>query len=170
MLNIRKCNTEDAAALSAIGGQTFYDTFRPHNTEEDMQAYIQKAYSHATIEQNLNKPDITYYLCEEDAAPVGYIKLITNMPYDGLEGRCIELEKIYVQQNYFGKQAGQLLMDKAIEHATLNNFECLFLGVWKENIRAVKFYEKNGFTVFGERSFQLGERLCEDYMMCLKFK
>lgn len=170
MLNIRKCNTEDAAALSAIGGQTFYDTFRPHNTEEDMQAYIEKAYSHSVIKQNLDKPDITYYLCEEDVVPVGYIKLIANMTYVGLEGNCIELEKIYVQQNYFGKHAGQLLMDKAIEHAIQNNFHYLFLGVWKENSRAVKFYEKNGFTVFSERSFQLGERLCEDYMMCLQIK
>jgi ribosomal protein S18 acetylase RimI-like enzyme len=118
----------------------------------------------------LDKPDITYYLCEEDVVPVGYIKLIANMPYVGLEGNCIELEKIYVQQNYFGKHAGQLLMDKAIEHAIQNNFHYLFLGVWKENSRAVKFYEKNGFTVFSERSFQLGERLCEDYMMCLQIK
>ncbi len=165
MLSIRKAGINDTEILVSLGSETFYDTFRPFNSEDDMQAYISKAYHPDVIKQNLQNPEIAYYLCEDGDVPVGYIKLIANNSYSGLEGKTIELEKIYVLKQYFGKDAGQLLMDKAIEHAIQKNFHYLFLGVWKENSRAVKFYEKNGFEIFSERSFQLGKRLCEDYMM-----
>ena len=59
-------------------------------------------------------------------------------------------------------------MQQAIAHSQENGFDTLFLGVWQENERAVSFYKKVGFEVFETRQFQLGERLCDDYMMKLK--
>ena len=78
------------------------------------------------------------------------------------------MEKIYVLGSYFGSGAGKVLMQQAIAHSQENGFDTLFLGVWQENERAVSFYKKVGFEVFETRQFQLGERLCDDYMMKLK--
>jgi ribosomal protein S18 acetylase RimI-like enzyme len=58
-------------------------------------------------------------------------------------------------------------MQYAIDYSRTVHFETLFLGVWKENERAVNFYRKTGFEVFDTRLFQLGSRMCEDYMMKL---
>lgn len=165
MFSIRKAQISDACVLAEIGGRTFYDTFRPYNTEEDMQAYISKAYNTQTISLNFENPDIAYYLCLDEETVAGYIKLIANTSIGEAEEKAIELEKIYVMHEYFGSEAGQLLMNTAIEHTMQHGFNSIFLGVWKENKRAVRFYEKNGFAVFAERSFQLGSRLCEDFMM-----
>lgn len=164
---LKKAEVTDAVTLAQIGNTTFYDTFRPYNTEEDMQLYINKTYHPSVIMENLRNSSIHYYICLENQQTVGYIKLIHNNSYEHLVGRTIELEKIYVLKHYFGTEAGNLLMQQAINHCRIHHFETLFLGVWKENERAVRFYQKHGFTTFSTRFFKLGERLCEDYMMKL---
>jgi ribosomal protein S18 acetylase RimI-like enzyme len=166
--SIESANIKHAEILSKIGGDTFYETFRPYNTESDIRSYIIKAYHIDIITQNLIKSNIAYYLCYDDEQVIGYIKLIHDATYKGLSGKCIELEKIYILGSYFGSGAGKLLMQQAIQHSKENGFEFLFLGVWQENERAINFYKKVGFEVFETRQFQLGESLCDDYMMKLK--
>jgi ribosomal protein S18 acetylase RimI-like enzyme len=166
-LTVRAANPDDAAVLSQLGGKTFYDTFRPYNSEEDMQAYIAKAYNEPLLVENLRNPKIHYALAYENNMAVGYIKLLLNATHEKLSGKCIELEKIYVLDSALGGGAGKILMDYAIHFSTGHNYEILFLGVWEENKRAVRFYEKTGFTVFAHRSFKLGSRLCDDYIMKL---
>jgi ribosomal protein S18 acetylase RimI-like enzyme len=157
---------ENAEVLASLGATTFYETFRPYNTEGDIQAYIQKAYQVEDIRQKLGAPDQYYYaiLWKEDQ-PVGYLKLILQATHPVLSSKVIELEKIYVLKSQHG--VGQLLMDEAIRFAKQQQADQLFLGVWNENHRAVAFYKRNGFEVFDTRQFQLGSRLCEDYMMRL---
>ena len=166
--SIERASVQHAEILSEIGGDTFYETFRPYNTESDILQYIKKAYSIDVIEHNLINPNIAYYLCYGAGIVIGYIKLVHHATYKGLINLTIELEKIYVLSAYFGSGVGKCLMDCAINHSKGNGFETLFLGVWQENERAVNFYKKIGFEVFETRQFQLGERLCDDYMMKLK--
>lgn len=162
---LRAAVFNDAAALAAIGASTFYHTFRPYNTEEDMQYYLEKSYSLEQIEENLNNPNVYYFLCEDNGLCIGYIKLLEGTTYEGIGINPIELEKIYVMHTYFGTNAGKLLMNKAINFALEQGFNTLFLGVWQENKRAVSFYHKNGFNTVNTRQFKLGETICDDFIM-----
>lgn len=162
---MKKAIPQDAPLLAELGAKTFYDTFRPHNTEEDMQQYIAKAYTVDGIEANLEKPAVHYYIAYVDGKPGGYIKLIHDETYEGLTGKSIELEKIYVLQEMLGAHVGKALMEQAIAHAKQNGFDTLFLGVWQENTRAIRFYEKFGFTTFNTRQFILGKEVCDDFLM-----
>ncbi len=168
--HVKQAGISEAGVLSSLGAKTFYDTFRPYNSEEDMQSYISKAYAIETITTNLSNPNIHYFIYKADGVSAGYIKLIEHATYPGLTGKTIELEKIYVLASHFGTEAGHLLMQTAIHHSQAGLFDTLFLGVWEENKRAVRFYEKNGFEVFATREFQLGSRLCHDFMMKLDLK
>ena len=58
-------------------------------------------------------------------------------------------------------------MDKAIATGRAKKVDFVWLGVWEENPRAIRFYEKNGFVVFGEHQFQFGNELETDLMMKL---
>lgn len=167
-LTVRIATVADAAALARIGASTFYETFRPFNSEEDMQAYITKSYDETLILQNLKNEYIHYAIAEREGEVVGYIKLLLDAGHPKLSGRCIELEKIYVAQNQLGSGAGKLLMQYAIDFSRGQQFDTLFLGVWKENERAVRFYRKTGFAEFDTRIFPLGSRMCEDYIMKLE--
>ena len=166
-MNVRPAKPDDVELLAQIGASTFYETFRPHNTEDDMQAYIHKSYNVPLIEQNLHNENIHYALAIDEGVVIGYTKLLLGSAHPKLTGNTIELEKIYVQQSFHGSGAGVKLMQYAIDYSRTVHFETLFLGVWKENERAVNFYRKTGFEMFDTRLFQLGSRICEDYMMKL---
>ena len=130
-----------------------------------MQSYIEKVYSEEVISQNIRDNTIRYAIAFDGTQAIGYTKLLLNGKHEKLTGKSIELEKIYVLQTTIGTGAGLSLMNEAIVYSKQQRADVLFLGVWEENERAVNFYRKAGFEIFANRSFQLGERLCEDYMM-----
>lgn len=167
-LKVFNGNWKHHAVLADIGAQTFYETFRPHNTEEDMQKYISMAYSIAAIKQNLSKTQVHYFLGYLGNQDAGYVKLIENPKDIKLDGRVMELEKIYLRRAFQGSGLATSLMNLAIEKSKELGFEKLYLGVWQENERAIAFYKKMGFEVFDTRKFQLGSRWCEDYLMYIR--
>lgn len=164
---IKQAHVNDAVALCQLAADTFYETFRPFNTEEDIQAYIKKAYDILIVSKQLANTHQYYFaIAYANTQPVGYIKLIFNQTHPRLSGKTTELEKIYVLKKYWDTKTGAALMQHAKEVCKQHGFENLYLGVWQENERAVNFYRKFGFEVFDTRQFKLGNRLCEDYMMC----
>ena len=167
-MQIRTANINDAKVLTELGAKTFYDTFRPHQSEEDLQQYIKKAYELNVITENLTKENIQYFIASDEEKPAGYSKLIKNVTHEKLATqKNIELEKIYVLKEYLDKKVGKELMVEAISFSKQNGFETLLLGVWQENHRAIDFYKKFGFESFTTRTFQLGKTVCDDFMMKL---
>ena len=41
----------------------------------------------------------------------------------------------------------------------------IWLGVWEENNKAIAFYKRHGFEVFGSHPFKLGGDLQRDLLM-----
>lgn len=169
-LHVKKASLNDASLLADIGSTTFYDTFHSFHTKEDMEEYLQTAYSLSTIQKYLQDPTIYYAIAYHQETPVGYLKLKFASTHSLLKGKQVELEKIYVVHAEFGKGAGKLLIDHALELALENKCDTMFLGVWEENHRAVAFYKKYGFEVFTTRTFQLGQNLCDDFLMKKELK
>ena len=64
-------------------------------------------------------------------------------------------------------KVGQILFEKAVKVANERKANYVWLGVWEENKRAINFYEKNGFVVFGKHDFKLGDDVQTDLMMKL---
>ncbi|MFN7312330.1 MAG: GNAT family N-acetyltransferase [Bacteroidota bacterium] len=162
---ISQANETHHAMVAKTAAETFYETFRPYNTEEDIQAYIQKAYQLDLIKQQLESSNYVFFLAYFNNEVAGYAKLIPNSTYNGLIGNSIELEKIYVYAKFQGIGVAQELLNSCVDWSVQQHYNTLFLGVWQENKRAIRFYEKEGFTTFNTRTFQLGDRLCDDYMM-----
>lgn len=167
-MKIITCKWKHHAALAELGASTFYETFRPHNSEEDMQAYLANTYTPALVQANLKKNGVHYFLGYDNLGDHGYIKLIENPEGINLEGKIMELEKIYVRSSAQGAGLAKLLMEQAISLSKQLGFNYLYLGVWQENTRALAFYKKFGFKIFDTRKFQLGSRWCEDYLLSLK--
>jgi ribosomal protein S18 acetylase RimI-like enzyme len=168
-ITVRKATLHDGKILAELGAKTFYDTFRAYNTEEDMQTYIRKSYGVDLVDKNLANNTIQYFIAYDEQTPVGYTKLIKYVSNEKLIGtKNIELEKIYVLKEYLDKKVGKELMVSAIQYAREEAFDILFLGVWQDNERAIHFYKNFGFETFTTRVFQLGNQLCDDYLMKLE--
>ncbi len=75
-----------------------------------------------------------------------------------------EVYALYVLRDYYGTGAGRLLMEEALRR--LRGYSAAALWVLRDNRRAVRFYEKCGFTPDGtEQTVELGAPLCEIRMI-----
>ena len=165
-LMIHKASLEDMATIQETGRQTFFETFAQGNTGEDMDKYLEEHFSVAKITAELNHPESLFFIAREGTEAVGYLKLNTGQAQTELqEQEGMEIERIYVKSAYHGKKVGQLLYEKALEIAKLQGKSYLWLGVWEENPRAIRFYEKNGFVPFDKHTFILGDEEQIDIMM-----
>lgn len=170
-ISIVKVTLKDIDQLQAIGKQTFFDTFSSQNNEDDMQNYLLENFSELKLTNELSNPDSEFYFAILDGNPVGYLKVNLGQSQTEINHEnTLEIERIYVLQQFHGKQVGQQLYRKAIELAKENQVDYVWLGVWEENPRAIAFYKKNGFVEFDKHIFKLGDDEQTDIMMKLTLK
>lgn len=168
-MKIRKINIDDLEALRNFSIQTFKETFEEVNTEEDMQKYLDENLSIEKLKTELENPNSEFYFGENNDEILGYLKLnFKDAQTEKLEENHFEIERIYVLKAFLGQKIGQILFDKAIEIGREKNLEYVWLGVWEENHRAIRFYEKNDFEIFGKHDFVLGKDVQTDLLMKLK--
>ena len=168
-MKIRKINIDDLETLRNLSIQTFKETFEEVNTEEDMQKYLLENLSVEKLNSELDNTNSEFYFAENNGEILGYLKLnFKDAQTEKLEENHFEIERIYVLKAFLGQKIGQILFDKAIEIGREKNLEYVWLGVWEENHRAIRFYGKNGFEIFGKHDFVLGEDVQTDLLMKLK--
>lgn len=170
-MKIRKANIQDIEKLKEIGKRTFYETFSSENSEENMTEYLENGFSTKKLKSELTDPNAEFYFAELDGKTIGYLKVNYGQSQTEIKDKnALEIERIYVLKEFHGKKAGQLLYGKAIELAKKNGVDYVWLGVWEQNPRAIRFYEKNGFVPFDKHIFKLGDDEQTDIMMKLKLK
>ncbi|WP_417201474.1 GNAT family N-acetyltransferase [Bizionia sp.] len=168
-MKIRKVNTQDIDKLKEIGKLTFAETFSSDNSEEDMQKYLEEEFSTEKLKIELTDKNAEFYFAELGYNVIGYLKVNFGQSQTEIKDKnALEIERIYVLKEFHGKKVGQLLYDKAIELAKEKNVEYVWLGVWEQNQRAIRFYAKNGFVAFDKHIFKLGNDEQTDIMMKLK--
>lgn len=168
-MEIRKVNIEDLEQLKAIGKRTFCETFSADNSEENITEYLNNGFSTKKLQIELTDPNAEFYFAELQGEVIGYLKVNSGQSQTEIRDEdAFEIERIYVLKEFHGKKVGQLLYEKAIELAKSKAAAYVWLGVWEENPRAIRFYEKNGFEAFDKHIFKLGEDKQTDIMMRLK--
>ena len=167
-MTIREVTIEDLYQLQNISKQTFKETFSSANTEENLQQYLDECLSIETLKSELSNPNSLFFFAIVNNHICGYLKLNSGEAQTELkDDKGLEIERIYVLQQYQGQIVGQLLYDKAVAVAHDKQAAYIWLGVWEENHRAINFYKKNGFIAFDEHIFVLGSEAQTDIMMKL---
>jgi ribosomal protein S18 acetylase RimI-like enzyme len=168
-IETNKVTLNDIDKLQKIGRQTFFETYAASNTEDDMQKYLDENFSIEKLTSELNDQNAEFYFATLNNNVIGYLKLNCGQSQTELrDNNTLEIERIYVLQQFHGKKIGQILFDKALQVAKQKNADCIWLGVWEENPRAINFYKKNGFVEFDKHIFKLGNDEQTDIMMKLK--
>jgi ribosomal protein S18 acetylase RimI-like enzyme len=163
---IQPASPLDLAALQAIGRTTFEEAFAANNSEENLAAYLEEGFSKQKLEAELRNENSQFYFALETDKVIGYLKVnFGDAQSEKQDPNALEIERIYVLQQYHGKQVGALLYEQALAIAKTRKAPYMWLGVWVENPRAIRFYQKQGFVEFGEHIFQLGEEAQRDVLM-----
>ena len=165
-LVIREATIEDARLIADISHQTFYETFAPHNTKENMDKFLSQQFTKGKLIIEVGAKGNVFLLAYDNDVVAGYVKIRDErVPLSMGTTSALEVARLYAMSNQIGKGVGSLLMQSCIDAAIQRNKEWLWLGVWEKNQRAINFYSKWGFEKFDETDFLLGDDVQRDWLM-----
>ena len=164
-----RAKPEDIDELVLISRKTFHDAFHQLNTEANMQAYMDKAFTHEKLLDELQRHNSEFYLVKESNKVVGYFKINRkDAQTEFKDDISLEIERIYIDEDHQGKGWGTELINQIKVMALSKGIRYIWLGVWEKNPAAIRFYERNGFDVFSAHEFQMGDEIQMDKLMICK--
>ena len=168
-LRFRDGNVEDAARIADIGRQTFAETFGQVYKKSDLDAYLSFYFSETKVGNDLSNPDYDYRIAEAPSGLVGYAKIgpVSRSLQDEFKN-ALQLHRLYVRETRQGVGVGGILLSWAIERARERQVDELCLGVWSNNLHAIKVYEGRGFIGSDTYEITVGEARDQELKMSLK--
>ncbi len=165
-IEIRQIGAADAAKLQQIGRLTFTETFAEHNSPENLADYLKESFATAKLTNELNHPNSRFYFAFVGSKVAGYLKInFGSAQTEDIDPSAMEIERIYVLQEFQGQKVGQALFQKALDVAAETSCSHIWLGVWEHNQKALNFYQKNGFEKFNHHIFRIGDDEQTDFLM-----
>lgn len=167
---IRPPRPEDAAALGALGRQTFIDTFVdgfgiPY-PPEDLDAFLEASFSPEATAAKLAEPGAAWWVAERDGALLAFANAGPNtLPHpDGRDSHA-ELRRLYVSRAAQGLGLGTRLLTLALDWMEAHTDGPLWIGVWSGNLKAQKLYAAHGFAKAGEYQYPVGRWLDDEFIL-----
>lgn len=168
-ISIRRANHHDAASIATLGATIFAKHFGHSCTPEQLQAYLEEAYSTTAIDGDLANPQKdTVVAVTADGQIVGFSMLTKGTTEPCVEERVTnftELQRLYVASEFHGRGLGRKLAEAADEIARTQGFKHIWLGVWEDNLNSYQVYKRLGYEKVGTHIFDVGGSLQTDFIM-----
>ncbi len=167
-LLLHSCTNEDLTELTKISRRTFRDAFEFQNDPSDFNHYLSTALSSETLSTELQHPDRSFYFVRLNNQNVAYFKINENQAQTDLrDAEGMEIERIYVLQEFQGQKIGEWMIWEILKIGRKKGKEYLWLGVWEQNMKAIRFYERLGFIRIGKHPYYIGNDRQMDWLMKL---
>ncbi len=165
-ISIKLADLRDCETIADLSRKTFYETFAPYNTVKDMEIFMKEQFTKQSLMAEVGVSFNTFFLAFINEKIAGYIKLRDRDHPNELNGlKSLEIARIYATATMVGKGVGSSMMHHAIDIAIQKQKHVIWLAVWEKNQRAIDFYVKWGFEIFGKQIFVLGTDLQKDWLM-----
>ena len=170
MISFEKADKSHSQLLSEIAGITCIESHGHSAKPEDINYFIAQKYNPETFAGELINPRNNYNLVYYQNRLAGFSNIIYNFPYadSKMEG-VAKLDRIFILKEFYDLKLGYQLFELNRNLAIKNNQKGIWLYVWNENERAIKFYKKNGFEIIGHFDYKISETHSNpNYQMFLK--
>jgi ribosomal protein S18 acetylase RimI-like enzyme len=168
---VRQATPDDAAPLAAVAAETFPLACPPHTLPESIAAFIAENLSVDSFTAYLADPQRALFVADVGPGQLaGYTMIVFGEPADPDVAAAVtvrptaELSKMYVREGFHGGGLAGRLVAASTEAARIRGAVSMWLGVNQENVRANRFYEKQGFVRVGTKRFLVGERYEDDFV------
>lgn len=158
---IRPALQADAAALGALGRQTFLDTFVdgfaiPYPAD-DLATFLDESFSPDAIRARLEEPGAAWWVAERNGDLLAFANTGPNtLPHPEAKPSHAELRRLYVAKSAQGLGLGTRLLTVALDWMEAHSDGPLWIGVWSGNLKAQKLYAAYGFARAGEYQYPVG--------------
>lgn len=160
MYLIRPANAGDVEAIRRIADETWWPTYGPILSPEQITFMLTLLYSAKKITDQLISGSQRFLILSEDDEPVGFAAYSLREE----DPEIYKLHKLYCLPKTHGKGYGKILIDEVIRKTAEDGKHILDLNVNRYN-KARGFYEKMGFEVIFEEDIAIGHYWMNDFVM-----
>ncbi len=152
--------------LQTLVHTTFREAYQAKTSAEDLEAHLSLYHSREKLSEELNDPQVHYFFVLQHHTLAGFIMLRQQSTHPQLgNAPATQLQRIYLLPEFWGKGLAKPMMDFCEDFARREGSAWLWLQVWQQNPRAIRFYQKCGFEHFGFMDFQFAHTLHSDWVM-----
>ncbi|MGK9147529.1 GNAT family N-acetyltransferase [Plantibacter flavus] len=176
MVTTRPASVDDAATLVGLAAATFALACPPGTAQEHIDAFIAEHFTRERFDGYLGDQDRAITLViDDEGTPIGYTMLVFGRTQDEdvlaalTQPPSVELSKVYVLPADHGRGTARALMAATLDVVRERGSGAVWLGVNQQNAKAIRFYEKSGFTIVGPKVFHVGPERHDDFVMELVF-
>jgi ribosomal protein S18 acetylase RimI-like enzyme len=161
---VRVGTRDDASLLAELAARTFRES-SPNTHHADLESYVGENFTREKLMTRLSVMNAPALILEKCGQAIGYALLSPGTPPDQLvrAPHSIQIKWFYILKDWTGHKLGDVLMARCLEHVKYSGFETIWLSVWRNNERAIRFYERWGFRKVGVCDFVLGGD--EDFLL-----
>ena len=168
---LRPATVDDAAQVATLGAHVFSVTFGHTVTPQQLQDYLDEAYSIEAVVKDILNPSKDLVVARTQDVIVGFALLTRGSSEPcvaHLGSAAVELQRLYVHPDCHGQGVGKRLAMELEDMARNQGFTYMWLGVWEDNHKAQKVYEGLGYKLVGEHDFVVGGDVQTDHIMLKK--
>ncbi len=164
-IQYRKAQVEDAIKLSVLYKQVYIQTYGIEGVSDEFANFITKQFSVERIKHTIiENPDcIIVAAYKNNLVGVAEIEFSKKCPVNNIIAP--ELNKLYILEWFCGIGIGYKLLEFAEQIVSETGEREIWLWVLESNMRAIHFYEKNGYRHIGHASFQMETNRYENKVM-----
>jgi ribosomal protein S18 acetylase RimI-like enzyme len=171
MIHIRRATISDAGLIARLAKKSFIESHGHSASEKDIGIYVSENLSVRAIRKDLSNHRNIYHLIYHRKQPAGFSKIILDQPHGLLQLKPVtKLERLYLLEKFHGLGLGFRLFRLLVILCRQKKQQGMWLFVWKQNDRAIKFYKQSGFKVAGTGDFKISETHSNpNYLMLLSW-
>lgn len=156
MTRITPATIQDLETLTQVGRKSLLESHGHSAPAVVMQAYVDEKFTESALEKELFDPQNIFHIIWHNHQPAGYSKIIYRQSLPQVPQKNItKMERLYLLQEYYSLKLGQQLLQFNIDLSKQEGEAGMWLYVWKENERAMRFYTRAGFKIIGDGWFRL---------------
>ncbi len=150
-MKLIQATLENIPLIQDLARRSWENAYADILSAEQMEYMLSEMYSEAEIASHFQNPDYHYYLIFDE----------NNGSYEGF----IKLHRIYLTPESKGKGFGKEALQFINGQVSENGNSRIILNVNKHNV-ARKFYESQGYRVYDEGVFDIGNGfVMDDFLM-----
>lgn len=165
-ISIRAASVQDVALLSYLSTVTFYELYEHEMSSSILFEYTETYFSERKIRDEINTEASRYFIAAVNEKPVGYFKIGKTIRPIKLEyPDYLEIERLYVLEEYLGQGVTSRLLDYCEELAKNEGNKLLWLSIWKKNTKAIAYFNSSGYKIFDTVKFYLIDQVLDDVLL-----
>lgn len=163
-MKLIKATEQDIEKIQDLARRSWESTYSEIISASQLDYMLNEMYSEQELQSHFQHPNYHYFLViDDDLNDAGFIGFENHY-----EENTTKLHRIYLVPESKGKGLGKKTLEFLTEKVKENGDNRIILNVNKYN-SAQKFYESQGYQVYGEGVFDIGNGYVMDDFLMEKF-